>query len=76
MANDNLDLANQALVQARDRFTAGVTDNVEVVQAQESVASATDQLILALFAHNSAKVALARALGGAEQGIQQVLEVK
>ena len=76
VANDNLALANQALVQARDRFTAGVTDNIEVVQAQESVASANDQLILALFAHNSSKVALARALGGAEQGIQRVLEVK
>jgi len=76
VANDNLDLANQALVQARDRFTAGVTDNIEVVQAQESVASANDELILALFEHNSAKVALARALGGAEQGIQKVLEVK
>lgn len=76
VANDNLALANQALVQSRDRFTAGVTDNIEVVQAQESVASANDQLILALFAHNSGKVALARALGGAEQGIQKVLEVK
>jgi outer membrane protein TolC len=76
VANDNLVLANQALVQARDRFTAGVTDNIEVVQAQESVATANDQQILALFAHNSAKVALARALGGAEQGIQRVLEVK
>ena len=76
VANDNFALASQALVQARDRFTAGVTDNIEVVQAQESVASANDQLILALFAHNSGKVALARALGGAEQGIQRVLEVK
>jgi len=76
VATDNLALANQALVQARDRFIAGVTDNIEVVQAQESVASANDQIILALFAHNSAKVALARALGGAEQGIQRVLEVK
>jgi outer membrane protein TolC len=76
VANDNLALANQALVQARDRFTAGVTDNIEVVQAQESVATGNDQLILALFAHNSGKVELARALGGAEQGIQRVLEVK
>lgn len=76
VANDNLALANQALVQARDRFTAGVTDNIEVVQAQESVATANDQVIVALFAHNSAKVALARAMGGAEQGIQKVLEVK
>jgi outer membrane protein TolC len=75
-AQDNFDLANQTLVQARDRFSAGVTDNIEVVQAQESVATANDALISALFAHNVAKVALARALGGAEQGIQKLLEVK
>ena len=76
VAQDNLDLANQTLTQARDRFAAGVTDNIEVVQAQESVASANDTLISALYAHNLAKVALARALGGAEQGIQKLMEVK
>lgn len=76
VATDNLDLANQALTQARDRFAAGVTDNIEVIQAQESVATANDELILALYAHNSAKVGLARALGGAEQGIQKLVEVK
>jgi len=76
VGQDNLDLANQTLVQARDRFAAGVGDNIEVVQAQESVASATDNLISALSAHNLAKIALARALGGAEQGIQKLMEVK
>jgi outer membrane protein TolC len=76
VARDSLDLANQTLMQSRDRFAAGVTDNIEVVQAQESVASATDNLIAALYAHNLAKVALARALGGAEQGIQKLVEVK
>lgn len=73
VAQDNLELANQTLIQARDRFTAGVTDNIEVVQAQDSVALANDTLISALFAHNLAKVALARAMGGAEQGIQKLL---
>lgn len=76
VAQDNLNLANQTLEQARDRFTAGVSDNIEVVQAQESVANANDALISALYAHNAAKVALARGLGGAEQGIQKLLEVK
>jgi outer membrane protein TolC len=76
VARDNLDLANQTLAQARDRFAAGVSDNIEVVQAQESVATANDDLILALYAHNLAKVNLARALGGAEQGIQKLVEVK
>jgi outer membrane protein TolC len=76
VAQSNLELANQTLVQARDRFSAGVTDNIEVVQAQESVASANDSLIAALYGHNLAKVALARALGGADQGIQRIMEVK
>jgi outer membrane protein TolC len=76
VAEDNLNLANQTLEQARDRFTAGVTNNIEVVQAQESVASANDNLIAALYAHNVAKIDLARALGGAEQGIQKLMEVK
>jgi outer membrane protein TolC len=76
VAQDSLDLASQTLTQARDRFVAGVTDNIEVVQAQESVATANDNLISALFAHNLAKVGLARALGGAEQQIQKLMEVK
>ena len=76
VSRSNLDLASQTLAQARDRFSAGVTDNIEVVQAQESVASANDSLITALYGHNLAKVALARAIGGADQGIQHLMEVK
>jgi outer membrane protein TolC len=76
VAQVNLELANQTLQQSRDRFTAGVADTVEVVQAQESVATANDSLISALFAHNLAKVALARGLGLAEQGIKKLIEVK
>ena len=76
VARSNLDLANQTLAQARDRFTAGVTDTIEVVQAQGSVAIANDNLISALYAHNLAKVELARALGSAEQQIQKFMEVK
>jgi predicted Rossmann fold nucleotide-binding protein DprA/Smf involved in DNA uptake len=49
------------LQQARDRFIAGVADTIEVVQAQESVATASDNLISATHAHNVAKAALARA---------------
>jgi len=76
VARSNLDLANQTLAQARDRFAAGVTDTIEVVQAQGSVAIANDNLISALYAHNLAKVGLARALGAAEQQIQKFMEVK
>jgi outer membrane protein TolC len=76
VAQSNLELANQTLQQARDRFTAGVADTIEVVQAQESVATANDSVISALFAHNLAKAAMARAIGMAEQGIKRFIEVK
>jgi outer membrane protein TolC len=73
VARDNLVLANQTLDQARDRFSAGVTDTIEVVQAQGSVALANDNLISALYAHNLAKVELARALGMTEQGVKKYI---
>ncbi len=76
VARSNLDLANQTLTQAQDRFASGVTDTIEVVQAQGSVAVANDNLISALYAHNLAKVELARALGSTEQQIQKFMEVK
>jgi outer membrane protein TolC len=73
VAQDSLQLADQTLTQARDRFTAGVTDNIEVVQAQDSVAGAQDSLISALYAHNLAKVALARAIGMTETNLKQFI---
>ena len=76
VARSSLDLANQTLDQARDRFTAGVADNLEVVQAQDVVASANESYIEGLYAHNVAKVSLARAIGFAEQGVKQYLENK
>jgi outer membrane protein TolC len=76
VARSSVDLANQTLTQAQDRFTAGVTDNLEVVQAQESVASANESYISSLYAHNLAKVALARAMGFAEQGVKLYLRSK
>ncbi len=70
VARSNVDLANQTLKQARDRFTAGVTNTVEVVQSQQTVADANENLISAQFQYNVAKVSLARALGLAEEGIR------
>jgi outer membrane protein TolC len=72
-AKTTVDLARQELEQARDRFAAGVTSNIEVTQAQESVASASDTYLAALYAHNLAKASLARALGVAETAIMQYL---
>ena len=76
VARSSVDLAEQTLAQAQDRFSAGVTDNLEVVQAQESVASAHETYISSLYAHNLAKVELARALGNAENGVKQYLKGK
>jgi outer membrane protein TolC len=76
VATSNLDLANQTLTQAQDRFASGVADTIEVVQAQGSVAVANDNLIAALYAHNLSKVELARALGSTEQQVQKFMEVK
>jgi outer membrane protein TolC len=60
------DLATRQLGQARDRFAAGVAGNLEVVQAQETVAVAEEQYISALYGYGLAKAMLAYGLGQAE----------
>lgn len=76
VAESNIDLANQTLGQAQDRFRAGVADNLEVVQAQESVATANQSYITSLFGFNLAKISLAQAIGVAEQSALQYLGAK
>ncbi len=71
VARSNIDLAEETLTQSRDRFSAGVTDSVEVVQSQEAVASAHEQYISSLYSYNYAKISLIRALGIAEQGVRE-----
>jgi outer membrane protein TolC len=56
-------VVQEALDLTRQRFDAGVTDNVEVIQAQESAESAQLDYINSVFAHNLAKLSLARAMG-------------
>jgi outer membrane protein TolC len=73
VATRSRDLAAQQLAQARDRFAAGVTSNIEVVQAQQAVATASEQYIGALYSYNIAKALLARDLGVAEDMARQVL---
>jgi outer membrane protein TolC len=70
VAQSNIELAEQTLTQSRDRFAAGVADTVEVVQAEEQVASAHEQYISSLYSYNYAKISLARALGVAEEGVK------
>jgi outer membrane protein TolC len=67
------DLAGQQLTQARDRFAAGVANNIEVVQAQEAVALANEQFINATFGYDLAKGALIRGTGTTEQFLRQIL---
>jgi outer membrane protein TolC len=72
-ANTNMQLAGAELQQARDRFGAGVASNLEITQAQEAVATASEQYISALYSHNLAKASLARALGIAESAVTTYL---
>jgi outer membrane protein TolC len=63
VAQKNVALANENLARSKDRFTSGVTDSVEVVQSEQSLASANDQYITGVYNYNLAKLMLARALG-------------
>jgi len=76
VAQSSVKLAEDALIQSRDRFFAGVTDNLEVVQAQEAAATAHEQLISSLYSNNLAKVSFARAIGRAEEGVLEYLRGK
>ena len=67
------ELAAQQLVQARDRFTAGVANNLEIVQAQEAVALANEHYIAAQYGLDVAKAVFAHSLGTAEEAARQFL---
>jgi outer membrane protein TolC len=69
-------LATQNLEQSRDRFASGVTDNIEVVQAQDALAIANDAYIASLYSHNLAKISLARSTGVAELRFAEYVEGK
>ena len=73
LAGKTRDLANQQLTQARDRFAAGVANNIEVVQAQDAVAAATEQFIAAQYGYDLAKGALVRGTGTSEDLLRQLL---
>jgi outer membrane protein TolC len=76
VAKNAVSLATETLEQSRDRFASGVTDNIEVVQAQESLADANDAYISSLYRYNTAKISLARAIGGAESNYALYLKGK
>jgi outer membrane protein TolC len=66
VAQSSVSLANEALSEAQQRYANGVSDNLAVSQAQQSVAQANDQYVTSLYLHNVAKLSLARALGAGE----------
>lgn len=74
VAKSTVALSQQQLTQSQDRFAAGVTDNLEVVQAQEAVATANENYISSLYVYNAAKATLARSIGNAEKTIPSILQ--
>jgi len=74
VAQENRHLAAETLTQSVDRFASGVTNSVEVVQSQETVAAAERDYISTLFSLNLARIALAKATGQAEQFIPSMLK--
>jgi outer membrane protein TolC len=73
VAQQGQDLAQRELEMAQDRFKAGTTNNIEVVTAQDELARAQENYILAVSSHVDAKFALARAAGDTERNIGQYL---
>jgi outer membrane protein TolC len=71
--HSNVELANEALSEAQQRFRAGVSDNLPVSQAQSQTEQANDQYISALYQHNVAKLSLARALGATQTNYKDYL---
>jgi outer membrane protein TolC len=74
VARENRRVAAETLRESLDRFAAGVTDSVEVVQSQETVASAERDYVSSLFSLNLSRIRLARATGQAEQFIPNMLK--
>jgi len=66
VSRSSVDLANEALSEAQQRYANGVSDNLAVSQAEQSVAQANDQYVASLYRHNIAKLSLARALGATQ----------
>jgi outer membrane protein TolC len=75
LTQQQLRVTNETLDLTCQRFDAGITDNIEVVQAQESVASAQCDYINSLFAHNLAKLSFARGIGRAENKLTTFLKM-
>lgn len=76
VAKSAVDLAAQQLTQAQDRFSAGVAGSLDVVESEQAVTEANENLISALYASNVAKATLAHATGSAERLVKEFLGAK
>jgi outer membrane protein TolC len=76
VAHENTRVSQENLKLTRQRFDAGLADNLEVVQSQESVANAELDYINSVFAHNIAKLSLARAIGQAAENLPRFLDAR
>jgi outer membrane protein TolC len=73
VAHEGQELARRELQLAQDRFQSGTANNVEVVTAQDELARAEENYILAVSSHVDAKCALARAMGNTEKNIVEFM---
>ena len=76
VAQQNLEVNQETLGQTRQKLEFGVSNNIDQVQSQQSVSSAELDYINSVFAHNVAKVSLARALGQAADSLPQFLKMQ
>ncbi len=75
VAQKNREVTEENLRLTRQRYEAGITDNVEVVRSQDAVAAAELDYISSVFAHNVAKLSLARAIGSTAEKVDQFLKL-
>lgn len=73
VSRSNVSLATEELKEAQERYAAGVSDNLEVSQAQQALAKAEAEYVSSLYAHNVAKLSLARAMGIAGRNYKRYL---
>jgi outer membrane protein TolC len=73
VAGEGQELARRELQMAQDRFQSGTANNVEVITAQDELARAEENYILAVSSHVDAKFALARAMGDTEKNILEFM---
>jgi outer membrane protein TolC len=73
VATRNKTLAEKALLQSQDRYSNGVANYLEVVQAREAISIASDNYVQSLYSYNVAMISLARAMGGAQTKLSQLI---